>query len=115
MCLNTADFSLMPRSHCSVFVQKRIKNIRFCETVHTTPHKNAKKRRFSKTLFKVDIHKTEVFENAVDQCERTKTDKNKNAAIAATKYFTHFSQNSMLNLKKTNTYEKEYVKFYRFS
>ena len=50
------------------------KNIRFCETVHTTPHK---KRRFSKTLFEVDFTKTEVFENAVDQCERTKTDRSK--------------------------------------
>ena len=60
------------------------KKICFCETVHTTPHKNAQKRRFLKTLFKVDIQKTEVFENAVDQCERTKTDKNKNAETATT-------------------------------
>ena len=29
----------------------------FCESVHTDLHKNAKKRRFSKTLPKVDIHK----------------------------------------------------------
>ena len=36
----------------------------------------------------------------MDQCERTKTDKNRHAAIATTKYFTHFLTNSTLNLKK---------------
>ena len=50
----------------------------------------------------------------MDQCERTKTDKSKNAATAATKYFTHFSQNSTLKLKKTKTYEIENVKFTGF-
>ena len=43
---------LRHRSNCSVFVQKKgEKNLRFCESVHTDPHKNATK--------------TEVFENAV--------------------------------------------------
>ena len=30
--------------------------------------------------------------------------------MATTKYFAYFSQNSMLNLKKTKTYEMEYIK-----
>ena len=47
----------------------------------------------------------------MDQCERTKTDKNKNAATATIKYFTHFSPNSTLNLKKAKTYEMEYAGF----
>ena len=64
------------------------------------------KKRSSKWIFT----KTEVFENAVDQCERTKkTDKNKNAATATTKYFTHFSPNLMFNLKETKTCEIEYI------
>ena len=46
----------------------------------------------------------EVFENAVDQCERTKMG-TKNVTTATTKYFTHFSLNSKLNLKKAKTNE----------
>ena len=65
----------MTRSHCSVFVQKRIKKyIRFCETVHTTPHKNG---GFQKGSSKWILIETDVFENSVDQCECTKTDKTK--------------------------------------
>ena len=41
---------LRPRSHYSVLVQNGEKDLRFCEGVHTDPHKN--------------ITKTEVFENA---------------------------------------------------
>ena len=74
----------MHRSHCSVFVKNREKNIRFCETVHTTPHKTHKNGGFQKRSSKWIFTKTEVFENAVDECERTKTDKNKNAATATT-------------------------------
>ena len=66
---------LWPRSHYS--------DLRFCESVHTDPHKNATK--------------TEVFENAIesgypqkrrflkmvfDQCERTKTEVFENAQIS---------------------------------
>ena len=40
-----------PRPHCSVFVQNGGENLRFCESVHTDPHKNATK--------------TDVFENAI--------------------------------------------------
>ena len=36
--------------------------------------KTPQKRRFSRTLSKLDIHKTEVFENAFEQCEHTKTE-----------------------------------------
>ena len=78
-------------------------------------HYSAQKRRFSKRSSKWIFTKTEAFENAVDQCERTKTDKNKNAATATAKYFTIFSPNSTLNLKKAKTYEMEYIKFCRFS
>ena len=95
----------MPRSHCFVFVQKRRKNIRFCETVHTTPHKNAQKRRFSKRSSKWIFTKTEDFENPVDQCERTKTDKNK--TLQQQQHNTIFSPYSTLNLKKAKTYEME--------
>ena len=56
--------NLRPRSHYSVFVQK---NLRFCESVHTDMHKNARKRRFSKTLSKVDIHKNGGF------CKRSRS------------------------------------------
>ena len=108
----------MPRSHYSVSYRNGEKNTGFCETVHSTPHKNVQKRAktrknegFQKRSSKWIFTKTEVFENAVDQCERTKTDKNKNAITATTKYFTHFSQNSTFNLKKAKTYEMEYIKF----
>ena len=57
----------------------------------------------------------EVFENALDQCERTKTDINKYAATATTKYFAQFSPKSTLDLKKTKTYEMKYIKFCQFS
>ena len=56
----------------------------------------------------------QVFENAVDHCERTKTDKNKNVTTAKTKYFTHFSPNSSLNLKNAKVYKMEYIKFASF-
>ena len=87
---------LMPRSHCSVFVQKRIKISVFVKPftlLRTKTHKNGGfRKRSSKWIFT----KTEVFENAMDQCERTKTDKNKTAATATTKYFAHFSPKSTL-------------------
>ena len=99
--------------HTAPFLYKSgEKDIRFCETVHTTPYKNGGfQKRSSKWIFT----KMEVFENAIDQCERTKTDKNKNAATATTKYSTIFSPNSTLNLKKAKTYEMEYIKFCQLS
>ena len=42
-----------PRSHCTVFVQKRRENLLFGESVHIDMHKNATK--------------TEVFENAIER------------------------------------------------
>ena len=36
-------------------------NLRFCETINTTQHKNARKRRFTKTPFKVDIYQSRGF------------------------------------------------------
>ena len=79
--------------------------------LRTKTHKNGGfRKRSSKWIFT----KTEVFENAVDQCERTKTDKNKNAATATTKYFAYFSPKSTLNLKKTNTYRWNTLTFVSF-
>ena len=72
-------------------------------------HKGFRKRS-SKWIFT----KTEFFENAVDQCERTKTDKNKNAATATTKYFAHFSPKSTLNLKKTKLMRWDTLSFVSF-
>ena len=107
----TSDVSYAPFTLLR-FCTKTEKEISvFVKTVYTTPHKNAQTWKFSKLIFT----KTEGFENAVDQCERTKMDKNKNAAIATIKYFTHFSPNSALKLKKAKTYEVEYIKFCRFS
>ena len=71
--LDTTDYNstsciiLMTCSHCSAFAKTGEKNIRFLT-------------RFELLLTKT--HKTEVFENALDQCERTKMGKNKNAVIA---------------------------------
>ena len=56
----------MSNIHTNPFLYKNgEKNIRFCESVHTDTHKTATK--------------TEVFENALDQCERTKTEVFENA------------------------------------
>ena len=42
----------MPRSHCSVFVQKGRKNIRFVKAF-TLLHKNAQKRKFSQNNLQI--------------------------------------------------------------
>jgi len=61
--LDVLEFSvkLIPRWHCYVCVQKcRSKppflSLSICETVHTTPHKNAQKRKFTNKPFKVDTY-----------------------------------------------------------
>ena len=70
-------FGLRPRS--TPFLYKNgEKNLRFCESVHTDPHKN---EGFRKRCQKWISTKTEVFENAFDQCERTKTEVFENAPI----------------------------------
>ena len=51
--------------------------------LRTKTHKNG---GFRKRSSKWILTKMEVFENAVDQCEHTKTDKNKNATTPTTKY-----------------------------
>ena len=62
-------FSFSGPVHTTPFLYKNgEKNLRFCESVHTDPHKNATK--------------TEVFENAFDQCERKKTEVFENAPIS---------------------------------
>ena len=99
-CLDAAcTVGLRPRSHYSVFVQKRRENLRFCESVHTDPHKNAtktevfenaiksgypQKRRFLKThLINVNAQKRRFLKTLqyatmgftkTEQCERTKTE-----------------------------------------
>ena len=78
MCLEvkeTKHANLDP-VHTTPFLYKNEeKNLRFCESVHTDPHKNATKTEvFRKRSQKWISTKTEVFENAFDQCERTKTE-----------------------------------------
>ena len=104
--LSYAPFTLLR------FCTKTEKNIRSCETVHTTSHKNAQKRRFLKCSSKWIFTKTELFETLWISVNAQK--RIKNAATATTKYFTHFSPKSTLNLRKTKTYELEYIKFYWF-
>ena len=70
--------------HTAPFLYKCAeKHIRFCVTGHTTPHKDSQK--CTKIAHKVDIYKTEAFEDALGQCERTKMDRNKYDVIAKTK------------------------------
>ena len=72
--------------HTTPFLYKSgEKNLRFCESVHTDPHKNATKRvngGFRKRSQTWISTKTEVFENAFDQCERTKSELFENAPIS---------------------------------
>jgi len=67
LCGKEAQLSTHPVQHVSPihtapYLPKNADpNLRFCETVHTTPHKNAQKWRFTKTPFKVDSHKNGGF------------------------------------------------------
>ena len=90
---------IRPHSHYSIFLPNGEKNLRFCESVHTDPHKNAtksevfenavksgypQKRRFLKThLINVNAQKRRFLKTLqyptmsftkTEQCERTKTD-----------------------------------------
>ena len=56
--------SVLTHSHRSGFnleFEAPFTLLRFCESVHTEPHKNATKTEVSKTLSKVDIHKNGGF------------------------------------------------------
>ena len=79
--VHTAPFLTKTKKKIPVFVKP-------FTLLRTKRHKNG---GFQKRSTKWIFTETEVFENAVGQCERTKTDKNKNAATATTKYFTLFS------------------------
>ena len=75
--------TLRPRSHYSVFVQKRREKLPFLwKCSHWSAQKRHKNGGFRKRCQKWISIKTEVFENAFDQCERTKTEVFENAPIS---------------------------------
>ena len=72
--------TLRPRSHYSVFVQKRREKPPFLwKCSRWSAQKRHKNGGFRKRCQKWISTKTEVFENAVDQCEHTKTEVFENA------------------------------------
>ena len=74
---------LRPRSHYSVFVQKRREKPPFLwKCSHLSTQKRHKNGGFRKRCQKWISTKTEVFENAFDQCECTKTEVFENAPIS---------------------------------
>ena len=70
--------------HTAPFLYKNGKeNLRFCKSVHTDLHKNTTVNGgFQKRYQKWISAKTEVFGNAFDQRERTKTEVFENASIS---------------------------------
>ena len=76
----------------------------FAKPVTLLRTKTYKNGGFQKRSSKWIFTKTEVFENALDQCENTKTDENKNAAVA-TIQITHSMAPLQSDLIKTHQCE----------
>ena len=73
--------NIRPRSYAPFLFTTGEKKVHFCESVHTDLHKNGTKNRGFRKRYQKWISKkiTEVFENALNQCESTKTEVIENA------------------------------------
>ena len=62
-------------------MQKRREKLPFCKIIHIDPNRNATKTKVFEKAVKRGYPQTGAFQNAPDQCERTKTEAFENAPI----------------------------------